>query len=367
MKIKNIITTLVFAAFLFTMSFLCIINPADVFSHSERRELASFPDFSVEALFSGDFTKDFETYTTERFAYRDTFRTIKAWFATNVLRQLDNNGIFVADGHISRLDGDMNEKMMDYAAERFAYINSKYLSDKNINLYFCAVPDKNFVISAKNGYPSIDYAQFIDKMKQKTDYMQYIDITDLLDADDYYTTDTHWRQEKITDIARSIAQAMGVDVTAQYTENTLDNPFYGVYSSQSALPIEADTIKYLTNDTINKCIVTYYDTGKPKAGDMYNMKKAYGKDPYEMFLSGTSPLITIENPNAKTDRELYLFRDSYGSSIAPLLAQGYKKITVIDIRYVQSDFLGTFVEFLPDSDALFLYSTTLLNNSTSMR
>ena len=29
---------------------------------------------------------------------------------------------------------------------------------------------------------------------------------------------------------------------------------------------------------------------------MYNMEKARGKDPYEMFLSGNQPLITIKNP-----------------------------------------------------------------------
>jgi hypothetical protein len=96
------------------------------------------------------------------------------------------------------------------------------------------------------------------------------------------------------------------------------------------------------------------------------MEKSTGKDPYEMFLSGTSPLITIENPDIRTSKELILFRDSFGSSMAPLLAQGYKKITVVDIRYMQSSFLGNFIEFT-DQDVLFLYSTTLINNSTAMR
>ena len=97
-----------------------------------------------------------------------------------------------------------------------------------------------------------------------------------------------------------------------------------------------------------------------------HMEKAYGKDPYEMFLSGTSALIEIVNPTAKTDKELVLFRDSFGSSIAPLLVEGYKKVTVVDIRYIQSSFLGNFIEF-SNQDVLFLYSTTLINNSKAMR
>jgi len=96
------------------------------------------------------------------------------------------------------------------------------------------------------------------------------------------------------------------------------------------------------------------------------MEKAYGKDPYEMFLSGTSALIEIENPNAKSDKELVIFRDSYASSIAPLLVEGYSRVTLVDIRYIQSSFLGNFVEF-DNQDVLFLYSTSLINNSTSMR
>ena len=104
-----------------------------------------------------------------------------------------------------------------------------------------------------------------------------------------------------------------------------------------------------------------------KQGEMYNMKKAFGDDPYEMFLSGTMPLITIESPTSDTDRELILFRDSYGSSIAPLFLSGYKKITVIDIRYVKSDYLGYLTEFNKDADVLFLYSTTLLNNSLALQ
>lgn len=198
------------------------------------------------------------------------------------------------------------------------------------------------------------------------DYMKYIDILPMLTLDDYYKTDSHWRQEKIQDIAWHIAESMGADAKSLYTVNTLDYPFEGVYMGQSALPLKPDTIKYLTNDILSECKVSYFDSGKAVTGDMYNMEKAYGKDPYEIFLSGTSALIEIDNPNAKTDKELVLFRDSFGSSLAPLLVPGYSKITVVDIRYLQSSFLGNFIKF-DNQDVLFLYSTTLLNNSMGMR
>ena len=56
----------------------------------------------------------------------------------------------------------------------------------------------------------------------------------------------------------------------------------------------------------------------------------------------------------------------YGSSLAPLLASGYRTITLVDLRYLSSDQLDQYIDF-EDQDVLFLYSTLLLNNSLSMR
>ncbi|MBQ7075558.1 MAG: hypothetical protein IJM94_02030 [Clostridia bacterium] len=363
---KNIITTIIFAVLVFGISVLCIFNPSPQFSQSERRELASFPKVSANTIADGSFMSDFETYATERFPFRDFFRSIKANFVTKVFMKKDNNGLFTADGHISKIDSEKNPAMMDHAAERFSYLYETYIKGKTDNVYFSVIPDKNFLLAEKNGYPSLDYEAFIDEMKQKVNYMKYIDVTSLLDIDDFYTTDTHWRQEKITDIAEKIGNEMGADVTAEYKEIVLDKPFYGVYSGQLAMDFPPDEIVYLTNETLDNATVTYYGNGIPEKGEMYNMKKASGKDPYEMFLSGTMPVLTIENSNAKTDRELIMFRDSYGSSLAPLLASGYKKITLVDTRYIKSEAVGSFADF-NNADVLFIYSTTLLNNSLAIR
>jgi hypothetical protein len=50
----------------------------------------------------------------------------------------------------------------------------------------------------------------------------------------------------------------------------------------------------------------------------------------------------------------------------PLLVQGYRTITLVDLRYMNSSMLGQFIEFV-DQDVLFLYSTLVLNNSNSLK
>ena len=98
----------------------------------------------------------------------------------------------------------------------------------------------------------------------------------------------------------------------------------------------------------------------------YPVEKARGSDPYELFLSGSVSLLTVESPNARTDRELVIFRDSFASSLAPLLLEGYSRVTLVDIRYLSPTQLGRYLTFT-DQDVLFLYSTGVLNNSSTLK
>ena len=89
-------------------------------------------------------------------------------------------------------------------------------------------------------------------------------------------------------------------------------------------------------------------------------------DAYDVFMGGASALQIVENPENKSGRELIVFRDSFASSLVPLLLEGYSKITLIDLRYMSSSLLPELVTFA-DQDVLFLYSTLVFNNSAMLR
>ena len=241
-------------------------------------------------------------------------------------------------------------------------------------MYFSIVPDKGYFLAEQNGYLSMDYEQFFSMMADKMDFAEYIDITGELALEDYYKTDTHWRQEKILDVAKKLAEGMGVTLVSEYTEKTLDNPFYGVYYGQSALPLPAEDMKYLTNDILENCTVYSYEDGKNI--DVYDMEKAFGKDPYEMYLSGNLTAVKITNPNATTDKELVIFRDSFGASLSPLLIEGYSEIIILDIRYASIAVINSYrdnngramaLDLKTADDVLFIYSSLVLNNSSTLR
>ncbi len=346
------------AAMLGVFSLLVYFAPKDEYSLWERRYLAKFPTLSVESVMNASFMNNFEGYATDNFSLRNSFRRVRALFDKYVFLKSDTNDLYVENGYISKMEYPLKGDSIENAISKFESICEKYLSEEN-SVYFSVIPDKNYFMAGE-GHLSLDYEAFVTQMTESFEAAEYIDIFDLLTLSDYYKTDTHWKQESIVDVAKRLCEKMGAEITVSFTENTLDRDFYGVYYGQSALPVSPDEIKYLTNDVINGCTVYNYEHSKES--DIYDMEKAEGNDPYEMFLSGPISLMEINNPAAKEEKELVIFRDSFGSAIAPLMVEGYSKITLVDIRYINPAYVGMMVDFA-DADVLFLYSTLVLNNS----
>jgi len=363
-RIKNIVTVVLLAAFLFGFGAWAALKPADSLSLSERRRLKQLPAVRMDAVLSGKFMSDFEGYALDQFPLRDEWRTLKALNRLYVYRQKDNNGVYIQDGYAAKLEYPMNEGSIDHAAERFRYLYENFMADAGARVYLSVIPDKNYFLAAENGYPVMDYEKFFALMRQKVDFADYIDLTGTLSLSSYYRTDLHWRQEMLAPTVKALADAMGVSLTVDFTEVTLDTPFYGVYRGQSALPMEPDRLAYLTNDIIGSCRVYDYESGSYLP--VYTLEKADGSDPYEIFLSGPKSLLRIENPNAQTERKLLVFRDSFAASLLPLLAEGYGEITLVDIRYLSPTMLGKFIDFTAQ-DVLFLYSTSVLNDSATIK
>ena len=127
--------------------------------------------------------------------------------------------------------------------------------------------------------------------------------------------------------------------------------------------MEPDILTYLEADFLEACRVYDYETAaeiplySPEAAEL---------DPYSLFLSGSKSLLRLENPEAPADKRLILFRDSFGSSLAPLLLAGYREIYLVDIRYVSPAALGQWIPF-EGQDVLFLYSERLLNHSETLK
>ena len=338
--------------------------PGKAVSDSERRPLAQMPTITLDALSGGKFMSDFEKYALDQFPLRDSFRTLKSMFHQYVLMHRDNNGIYLHDGYAAKQEYPLNKDSVDHAMNRLNRIYEKYLAESQV--YMAVVPDKGYYLAQQAGQLAMDYDALFSQVTAAMPWAEHIDLTGSLALEDYYRTDTHWRQEQLLNAATVICDAMGVTApgTEDYTVTALERPFYGVYYGQAALPMEPEKLYLMESDLLADCKVYDHETGK--TGSVYDLTKLDSRDLYDVYLSGARALLTIENPRAETEKELIVFRDSFGSSMVPLLVQGYAKVTLVDIRYISSDLLDQYLDF-NGQDVLMLYSTLILNGSSAMK
>ena len=337
-------------------------GPSKEVSEAERRPLAQMPQLGVDALLNGSFMTDFEDYTLDQFPLRDGFRTLKSLFHTYVLNQWDNNGIYIADGYAAEMEYPLEEDSVNHALGQFQKVYDRYLKDSGSTVFVTVVPDKGYYLAEENGYLAMDYLRLFAIVEGGMPWATYVDITDCLTIGDYYRTDTHWRQEQLLPVAERLSTALGITPprAEDFAPTAVERPFYGVYYGQAALPMKPDTMYLMESPLLADC--TVYNYAINAKTQVYDMTKLESKDLYEVYLSGSQSLLRIENPNATTDRELIVFRDSFGSSLAPLLAQGYASITLVDIRYIFPERLGSFLDF-HGQDVLFMHSSLVLNKN----
>lgn len=364
-NIKDKIIVFGFCIILAITFIVNVLKKDEPISINERRRLEQFPNITIKKVLSGDTSEEFEKYAVDQFVGRDIFRSIKSFFNINIFKYKDNNKLFVKDNRIYKIEYPLNKDNVKKSANKINEIYKTYLN--GMNTYYAIIPDKNYYLSDKE-YLKMDYEQLREVMKETLTDIEYIDIWDDLTLDDYYRTDTHWKQENLSKVVYKIQKEMGLDISGDNKDNLEEIyeieekcDFYGVYYGQLGLDIEPDKISILTNKTIEKC--TTYNFETKKTGKIYDEEKLNkSSDKYDIYLSGSTYLMTIQNPNSTTERELILFRDSFGSSIAPLLVENYKKITLVDVRYISSKLLGDYIDF-KNQDVLFLYNSLVLNQN----
>ena len=357
-KIKDIVVTIIFLFTIIALFLINIIKKDTDISVAERRKLATMPELTTKSLFDGTYFKKFDSYVTDQFVERNAFRKIKIDIELSTKGEYNN--LYLYDDYIIEEIFPLNSNSINNLTNKINYIIDTYLNN-NSNIYYTIIPDKNYFVN--NGNLKLNYNKLQDMMKNNLSNINYINIFDKLTLDNYYKTDTHWKEEDLFNVANTIANQMNFDITNNNVVNTITT-FNGSYAGRLSVTKDIDTIKTISNPSIDNSSVYNYET--KKYTDIYDYTKINSLDKYDIYLSGAVPIIDIINNNTSSDKELIVFRDSYGSSLIPLLIEGYKKITVIDIRYISSKILNKYIDF-NDQDVLFMYSILTINNSFSIR
>ena len=282
------IEAIVFLAFIFAFFILNTALPDREFSEQENRSLQQRPAFSFDELFSGQYTKDFEAYTTDQFTLRDEWITLKA-ASELALGKRQNNGMFLCDGGTII---EPYEAPEDGKLEANMEALNKLVANTDADVYFALIPGKSDIWAhmLPQNAPRDSEKAAIDYCYSLSDAVN-VDIYGALEAHSgeyiYYRTDHHWTTLGAYYGFSALAESMGLDcpdISEYGGRETVSEEFYGTSWSSSGFSwVEPDSMEIFVTEP-EGLEITNYPQGSPGRGPALRLEPAGGQGQVQLLL-----------------------------------------------------------------------------------
>lgn len=301
--------------------------PKKRYSAFENRYLETFQWPEFDEIMSLEWMSDFETALCEQFNFRNVSITIKTYM-DQLLGRKDNGRVYFAnEDYLMEIEETENLYLDDniYTLNTMASYTDTPIDFIPVYTSLCALADiaPHHVVSQqltimeylKNNLVNIDIYDSYDIVKGNKEY--------------YYKTDHHWTM-------------LGAKAVYEfYSNNKVTSSLYKVKTDfLGTLYYQAPTISSVT-DTIyttnHKEITATYNDGTILES-YYVESHLDTNDAYRYYLGGNYERINIET-TTKNQKSILLIKDSYANCFVPFLNDEYQYITVIDMRYGNTDLL----------------------------
>jgi hypothetical protein len=331
-RISQVVTAVLFCAFLAGFGLLHILLPDRTFSPVENRTLSSMPDFSWSALVDGSYTSRLEKYLEDQFPLRDGWMGLKNRYEY-LLGKREFHGVYLCGDRLIHKIEDASR-----AEQNIAYLQ-KLTELTDIPVYLGLIPTAAEVYRDQlpAGAENFDQAAYLKKVRESVPDAVWVDMEKWVDgASDvslFYRTDHHWTSAGAWHGYAALMEAMGEPFEPLGTPETVSENFYGtLYSSSGVHWLAPDTIeRYVSGES-----VTVENFEKGETHGLYVDSFLGEKDKYASFLGGNTPLYIIRNPEATSEEKLLVVRDSYSDAMAPFLSQYFAEIHLVDLRYYRT-------------------------------
>lgn len=331
-RISQVVTAVLFCAFLAGFGLLHILLPDRNFSPVENRTLSSMPDFSWSALVDGSYTSRLEKYLEDQFPLRDGWMGLKNRYEY-LLGKREFHGVYLCGDRLIHKIEDASR-----AEQNIAYLQ-KLTELTDIPVYLGLIPTAAEVYRDQlpAGAENFDQAAYLKKVRESVPDAVWVDMEKWMDGASgvslFYRTDHHWTSAGAWHGYAALMEAMGEPFEPLGTPETVSENFYGtLYSSSGVHWLAPDTIeRYVAGES-----VTVENFEKGETHGLYVDSFLGEKDKYASFLGGNTPLYIIRNPEAASEEKLLVVRDSYSDAMAPFLSQYFAEIHLVDLRYYRT-------------------------------
>ena len=343
-----------FVAVLLLSLLLTVFLPDQRFSEMENRYLAQKPELSLQAVLSGDWMEEMETYLADQFPGRTFFVRSKATL-NYLLGQREIGGALLgADGRYFEVFEEGDARLAQNA--------------EILRAFAAKVPGRVFflpVYSAFSVYPedlpSFAFAPDERAILSALDLPETVTVADAYEEllahkgeDLYFRTDHHWTQDGAYLAYRAFCRAAGWQAAAPARVQSEETFFGSLFSRAPLWGVRGDDFAYY--EIPSKVRVTY-DMAKT-ADSVYTMEALSKKDMYTFFLDGNHARVDIET-DAGTGKTLVVLQDSFAHALVPLLTHHYDRIVVLDLRYYNLSVSEALAEN-PGADVLLTYNLSWL-------
>lgn len=357
---KNAVFTICFiSSILFIFTFVDFFHGDRIFSETENRLLASRPEFSLQELFFGSYTSDYEKYVTDQFVGRDRWICLKT--ETDVLLQRKTiNGVYLAAGNYL-VEQHLPQEYTAEQENRKLSLLERLVNEWDATVMLVPTAD-NILMDKLPAYaPFYDETPLLERVAALAGEERYVDVYAVLREHSreeiYYHTDHHWTSLGAYYGYLAWAKTAGVEPYPYDIEGmaTASDEFLGTLHSKLNLDWPADSLQYFP-ETLAQTPALTYDLVK-KTESYYEESYLDTKNKYGFFLDDNHALVEIET-GYEDGGTLFVLKDSYANSLLPLLAPHYQKIVVVDLRYYNGRLFDLMGQYEPDTgmDVLVLYN-----------
>lgn len=353
MKLSLTLCAILFCLCLFGMAVSFWVLPKKDFSALEKRGLQTLPKPDLPSVLSGGWQEKCNAFYADQFPLRDRLVGLKA--RTEILLgKEENNGILPgAGGRLARRRFDMltpdgTRAGVDFpSGEQIAASCDGILRAKaHLQVPFAVLlAGRNLdVCPSAFSYPA-DFSDTLNRAVRArlAGRVAAPDLVSLFRASGgelTYRTDHHWTTAGAYTAYRAAMDALGHGDAAlpadAFRRETVSETFRGTLWAAGGMRwIQPDCVEvwYRGNEAEFEVVAD----GKTLDG-FYDLSRLSGSDHYALFLGGTHDVVTVRRTAGDGTRpRLLVLRDSFGSSLAPFLAQHYD-LVLLNLSSVRRDF-----------------------------
>ena len=363
-KTQNMVIIGLFLLLIFGITAASLLTPTKEFSDRENRTLAQMPKLSTDSYFSGEFAKDYESYITDQFLFRDNWIGVKTAVERAAFKQESNDIYFAEDGyliekHTGSFTSDTAERNISYLAEFMTEMEESYGKG-----HVTAIVAPNAVDILKDKLPPFaspyDESVYLDRIAEALPEGTWFDSEAVLKEhageELYYKTDHHWKTLAAYYVYEAWAKEMGLAPLSleEYEVENVTEEFQGTIEAKVGGDVGCDSIQiFKPKEEYSYSLL--YNRQETKT-ELYDWEALQTKDKYTLFFGGNQPVIegTIENGS---DRRLLVIKDSYAHCFLPFTFHDFSEVDFVDLRYFNES-LREYRKAKDYTDILFLYNAS---------